>query len=79
MQTGLCRMRTESLAVPSPRAGKRFSDARDAERKEIEAAAQAIGQQLLVLDLSGDRDIESAFETAFSAGPVLCSLVPARS
>jgi hypothetical protein len=27
--SGLCRMRTESLAVPSPRAGKRFSDARD--------------------------------------------------
>lgn len=29
MQTGLCRMRTESLAAPCPRSGKRFSDARD--------------------------------------------------
>ncbi len=29
LQTGLCRMRTESLAAPSPRSGKRFSDARD--------------------------------------------------
>jgi putative ABC transport system substrate-binding protein len=34
-----------------------------AERREIEAAAQAMGQLLLVLDLSGDRDIERAFET----------------
>jgi putative ABC transport system substrate-binding protein len=39
-----------------------------AERKEIETAAQAIGQQLLVLDLSGDRNIESAFETALQRG-----------
>ncbi len=29
MQTGLCRMRTESLAGPSPRTGKRISDVRD--------------------------------------------------
>jgi hypothetical protein len=29
MQTGLCRMRTESLAWTSPRTGKRISDVRD--------------------------------------------------
>jgi hypothetical protein len=29
MQTGLCRMRTESLAAPCRRSGKRLSDARD--------------------------------------------------
>src|SRR6266478_9341899 len=29
MQTGLCRMRTESLTAPSPRSGKRFLGARD--------------------------------------------------
>src|SRR6266516_2802130 len=29
MQTGLCRMRTESLAGSSPRTGKRISDVRD--------------------------------------------------
>jgi len=29
MQTGLCRMRTESLTAPSLRTGKRISDARD--------------------------------------------------
>jgi hypothetical protein len=29
MQTGFCRMRTESPVAPSPRSGKRFSDARD--------------------------------------------------
>ena len=28
-RTDLCRMRTESLAAPSPPAGKRISDARD--------------------------------------------------
>ncbi len=39
-----------------------------AERKEIEAAGQTIGQQLLVLDLGGDRDIERAFETALQRG-----------
>jgi ABC-type uncharacterized transport system substrate-binding protein len=39
-----------------------------ADRNEIEVAAQAIGQQLLVIDLSGDRDIERAFETALQRG-----------
>jgi putative tryptophan/tyrosine transport system substrate-binding protein len=44
------------------------SSAPVAQRKEIEAAAQAIGQQLLVLDLSVDRDIERAFDTALQRG-----------
>jgi putative tryptophan/tyrosine transport system substrate-binding protein len=33
----------------------------EAERRDVEAAAQAIGQQLIVLDVSTDRDIEAAF------------------
>jgi len=39
-----------------------------ADRNEIEVAAQAIGQQLVVIDLSGDRDIERAFEAALQGG-----------
>ena len=34
-----------------------------AERREVEAAAQAIRQQLIVLDVRSDRDIETAFAT----------------
>ena len=35
----------------------------EAERKDLLAAAQAIGRQLVVLDVSSDRDIETAFAT----------------
>src|SRR5947209_3700054 len=35
----------------------------EAERKDLQAAAQAIGQQLLIFDASSDRDIEAAFAT----------------
>ena len=33
----------------------------EAERRDVQAAAQAIGQQLIVLDVSSDSDIETAF------------------
>ena len=39
-----------------------------AERSEVQAAAQAIGQQLIILDVSSDRDIESAFATFAQRG-----------
>jgi putative tryptophan/tyrosine transport system substrate-binding protein len=38
------------------------------ERSDVQAAAVAIGQQLLVLDVSSDRDIETAFATFVQRG-----------
>jgi ABC-type uncharacterized transport system substrate-binding protein len=40
----------------------------EAERSDVQAAAQAIGQQLIVLDVSSDRDIETAFGTFVQRG-----------
>jgi putative ABC transport system substrate-binding protein len=40
----------------------------EAERSDVQAAAQAIGQQLLILDVSSDRDIETAFATFVQRG-----------
>ena len=40
----------------------------EAERRDVQAAAQAIGQQLIVLDATSDRDIESAFATIVQRG-----------
>jgi putative tryptophan/tyrosine transport system substrate-binding protein len=47
----------------------------EAERKDVEAAAQAIGQQLVVLRATSDGEIESAFATIVQrrAGAVLLS------
>jgi putative ABC transport system substrate-binding protein len=38
------------------------------ERSDAQAAAQAIGQQLVILDVSNDRDIETAFATLMNRG-----------
>lgn len=35
----------------------------EAERSDVQTAAQMIGQQLLILDVNSERDIEGAFET----------------
>jgi putative ABC transport system substrate-binding protein len=40
----------------------------EAERRDVQAAAQAIGQQLLILDAGSDRDIETAFATFVHRG-----------
>jgi ABC-type uncharacterized transport system substrate-binding protein len=40
----------------------------EAERRDVQAAALAIGQQLLVLDVSSARDIETAFATIVQRG-----------
>jgi ABC-type uncharacterized transport system substrate-binding protein len=40
----------------------------EADRREVQAAAQAVGQQLLVLDVSSERQIETAFSTLVQRG-----------
>ena len=40
----------------------------EAERQAVQAAAQAIGRELIILDVSSDRDIETAFETLVQRG-----------
>jgi putative tryptophan/tyrosine transport system substrate-binding protein len=40
----------------------------EAERREVRAAARAIGQQLIILDVKSDKDIEAAFETFVQRG-----------
>jgi putative ABC transport system substrate-binding protein len=38
------------------------------ERKDLQIAVQAIGQQLIIIDVSNDRDIETAFATFIQRG-----------
>jgi putative ABC transport system substrate-binding protein len=40
----------------------------EGERRDVQAAAQVIGQQLLILDASSDRDIETSFATFVQRG-----------
>jgi putative ABC transport system substrate-binding protein len=40
----------------------------EAERRDVEAAAQRLGQQLIILDASSDRDIETSFATIVQRG-----------
>ena len=51
----------------------------EAERKEVQAAAQAIGQQLVIVDVSSDRDIDAAFATFVQRRLAQCWSAPARS
>ena len=48
------------LVNPSPDA--------EPERRDLQAAAQAIGQQLIILDVRSDRDFETAFATIVQRG-----------
>jgi putative tryptophan/tyrosine transport system substrate-binding protein len=40
----------------------------EAERSDVQAAAQGIGQQVIILDVSSDRDLDAAFATAVQRG-----------
>jgi len=40
----------------------------EAERSDVQAAAQALGQPLIILDVSNDRDIDAAFATFVQRG-----------
>jgi ABC-type uncharacterized transport system substrate-binding protein len=40
----------------------------DAERRDVQSAAQAMGQQLLVIDVNSEHDIDSAFTTFAQRG-----------
>jgi putative tryptophan/tyrosine transport system substrate-binding protein len=40
----------------------------EAERRDVRTAAQAIGQQLVFVDVSNERDIETAFATSVQQG-----------
>jgi putative ABC transport system substrate-binding protein len=40
----------------------------EAERRDVQAAAQAIGQQLVIFDVSSERDIETAFASFVQHG-----------
>ena len=51
----------------------------EAERRDLLAAAQAIGQQLIVLDVSIDREIEPLLERSSNAGLARCTWAPAPS
>jgi len=50
----------------------------EAERRDVQAAAQAIGQQLVILDVSSARDIETPFVTFVErgVGALLCGAGP---
>jgi putative ABC transport system substrate-binding protein len=50
----------------------------EAERRDVQAAAQTIGQQLIVVDIRNDRDIETAFATIVqrAAGGLLVGAGP---
>ena len=64
---GLLRQLVPKAATIAVLRGPGTSDT-EAERRDVPAAALAIGQQLIVLDANSDRDIETAFATFVQRG-----------
>jgi putative tryptophan/tyrosine transport system substrate-binding protein len=60
----MCRVDNADALLPTK------SECREAEteRKDVQAAAQEIGQQLIILEVNSDRDIEAAFATFIQHG-----------
>src|SRR5262249_47298846 len=68
----LSTYKAAGAAAPARAQGGRGWDARgltwgnpqaQRERRDVQAAARALGQELIVVDVSGDRDIDAAFTT----------------
>jgi putative ABC transport system substrate-binding protein len=66
--------RLELLRQLVPRAGTiavlvdPYTPEADRERKDVQAAANAMGQQLIVVEIGSDRDFEAAFATFMQRG-----------
>jgi len=66
--------RLELLRQLMPRAGTigvlvdRYTPEADRERRDVRAAANAIGQQLIVVEVGSDREVETAFATFAQRG-----------
>jgi putative ABC transport system substrate-binding protein len=50
----------------------------EAERGDVQTAARAVGQELVMLDVRSERDIEIAFATLLQRGAVRCLSDPVR-
>jgi len=52
---------------------------REAERRDVQAAAQSIGHQLIMFDVSSDRESRQPLRPSSNVGLVRYSSAPARS
>jgi ABC-type uncharacterized transport system substrate-binding protein len=51
----------------------------EAERRDVQEAAQAMGQQIIVVDVGRDRDSKQLLQRSSNVEPVRCSWVLERS
>ena len=55
------------------------NDTTKAERADVQTAAQAIGQQIVIVDVNSTSSINAAFQHSHRVEQAPCSSVPARS